>query len=41
MVHGNAWDEANEEALKLCRNDESAVYISPFDDQLIWFILIM
>ena len=33
-VHGSVWDEANEEALRLCR--EGGVYVPPFDHPDIW-----
>lgn len=35
LVHGQVWDEANEEALRLCMS-EMAVYIPPFDHPDIW-----
>jgi L-serine/L-threonine ammonia-lyase len=34
-VRGGVWDEANEEALRLCR-DAAAVYVPPFDHPDIW-----
>ncbi len=34
-VYGNVWDEAHEHALKLAQRD-NAVYVSPFDDPLLW-----
>lgn len=34
-VHGKVWDEANEEALRLC-GAEDAVYVPPFDHPDIW-----
>lgn len=34
-VHGSVWDEANEEALRLC-HAEGAVYVPPFDHPDIW-----
>jgi L-serine/L-threonine ammonia-lyase len=35
IVHGNVWDEANEEALRLCA-EPHAVYVPPFDHPDIW-----
>jgi L-serine/L-threonine ammonia-lyase len=35
IVHGNVWDEANEEALRLCALP-GAVYVPPFDHPDIW-----
>jgi L-serine/L-threonine ammonia-lyase len=35
VVHGNVWDEANEEALRLCAAPD-AVYVPPFDHPDIW-----
>jgi L-serine/L-threonine ammonia-lyase len=35
IVHGEAWDEANEEALRLCTRP-GAVYVPPFDHPDIW-----
>ena len=39
-VHGDAWDEANQLALKLVREDPSTAYIPPFDDPAIWEVCI-
>lgn len=36
IVHGAAWDEADQEAKKICSQIESAFYVHPFDHQLIW-----
>lgn len=35
IVHGNVWDDANEEALRLCA-EPGAVYVPPFDHPDIW-----
>ena len=35
IVHGNVWDETNEEALRLCQSS-GTVYIPPFDHPDIW-----
>ena len=35
IVHGNVWDETNEEALRMCHTP-GAVYIPPFDHPDIW-----
>jgi L-serine/L-threonine ammonia-lyase len=35
IVHGKVWDEANEEALRLC-SAPGAVYVPPFDHPDIW-----
>jgi L-serine/L-threonine ammonia-lyase len=35
IVHGKVWDEANEEALLLCR-EPGTVYVPPFDHPDIW-----
>ncbi|MEN3367474.1 MAG: L-serine/L-threonine ammonia-lyase [Burkholderiales bacterium] len=35
IVHGKVWDEANEEALRLC-TAPGAVYVPPFDHPDIW-----
>lgn len=35
MVHGNVWDEANQEALRMCE-EEGTVYVPPFDHPDIW-----
>ncbi|HZI12919.1 MAG TPA: pyridoxal-phosphate dependent enzyme [Myxococcus sp.] len=35
VVHGTVWDEANEEALRLCGTAEAA-YVPPFDHPDIW-----
>jgi len=35
LVHGAIWDEANQEALRLCEQPQ-AVYIPPFDHPDIW-----
>jgi L-serine/L-threonine ammonia-lyase len=35
QVHGQAWDDANEVALRLCRAGEAA-YVPPFDHPDIW-----
>lgn len=34
-IHGEVWDEAHEYALKLAKKS-GAVYVSPFDDPLLW-----
>jgi L-serine/L-threonine ammonia-lyase len=36
IVHGAAWDEADQEARKLCSQIESCFYVHPFDHPLIW-----
>lgn len=36
VVHGQVWNEADEHAHELQRNDPEAVYVSPFDDELLW-----
>lgn len=35
IVHGNVWDETNEEALRLCQAS-GTVYVPPFDHRDIW-----
>ncbi|RJG08160.1 pyridoxal-phosphate dependent enzyme [Noviherbaspirillum cavernae] len=35
IVHGDVWDDSNEEALRLCMNPR-AVYVPPFDHPDIW-----
>jgi L-serine/L-threonine ammonia-lyase len=35
IVHGSVWDEANEEALRLCRQP-GVLYVPPFDHPDIW-----
>jgi L-serine/L-threonine ammonia-lyase len=35
IVHGTVWDEANEEALRLCKSP-ATVYVPPFDHPDIW-----
>lgn len=35
IVHGEVWDETNEEALRLCKNPR-ATYVPPFDHPDIW-----
>jgi len=35
VVHGAVWDEANEEALRLCKASQAA-YVPPFDHPDIW-----
>jgi L-serine/L-threonine ammonia-lyase len=35
IVHGDVWDEANQHAIQLAE-DQEAVYVSPFDDPLLW-----
>lgn len=35
LVHGDIWDEANQEALRLCEQP-GAIYIPPFDHPDIW-----
>jgi L-serine/L-threonine ammonia-lyase len=35
IVHGEVWDEANQEALRLC-SEPGAVYVPPFDHPDIW-----
>ncbi|RZI44584.1 pyridoxal-phosphate dependent enzyme [Herbaspirillum sp. HC18] len=35
IVHGSVWDETNQEALRLCKED-GTVYIPPFDHRDIW-----
>lgn len=35
VVHGDVWDEANQEALRLC-SEPGAVYVPPFDHPDIW-----
>lgn len=35
IVHGNVWDETNEEALRMCKTP-GVVYIPPFDHPDIW-----
>jgi L-serine/L-threonine ammonia-lyase len=34
-IHGEVWDEAHQHALQLA-DDSAAVYVSPFDDPLLW-----
>ena len=36
IVFGNVWDITNEEALRLSKLEENALYVSPFDHELIW-----
>lgn len=35
IVHGEAWDEANEEALRIA-SQPGHTYVHPFDDPLVW-----
>jgi L-serine/L-threonine ammonia-lyase len=35
IVHGDVWDDTNEEALRLCK-EPGAVYVPPFDHPDIW-----
>lgn len=35
IVHGKVWDEANDYCLRQAK-EENAVYVSPFDDELLW-----
>lgn len=36
VVHGTVWDIADKHARERAEADRSAVYVSPFDDQLLW-----
>lgn len=36
IIHGDAWDEANAEALKIFSTTKNSYYIPPFDHPLIW-----
>lgn len=36
IVHGDAWDETDVEARRVCAMLDSAGYIPPFDHELIW-----
>lgn len=36
VVHGTVWNLADEHARKLAQAESTAVYVSPFDDRLLW-----
>lgn len=36
MIHGDVWDETDQKAREICQKNPSALYVSPFDDELIW-----
>jgi len=35
IIHGTVWDEAHEYSLLLAK-EKNAIYVSPFDDELLW-----
>eukprot|EP01116_Phalansterium_solitarium_P010710 TRINITY_DN2583_c0_g1_i1.p1 TRINITY_DN2583_c0_g1~~TRINITY_DN2583_c0_g1_i1.p1 ORF type:complete len:207 (-),score=40.13 TRINITY_DN2583_c0_g1_i1:92-664(-) len=36
LVHGAAWDDANDLALKIVAETPGAAYVHPFDDPIVW-----
>lgn len=36
IVHGAAWDEANEHAMQLLSEQDGAFFVHPFDHEIIW-----
>ncbi|CAF0724486.1 unnamed protein product [Brachionus calyciflorus] len=36
IIHGDIWDEADKQARDLCNKNKSALYVPPFDNELIW-----
>ncbi len=41
IKHGKIWDEADEEARKVCKLTDGACYVHPFDDPLVWFVFFL
>ena len=35
-VHGQVWNETNDEALRVVRQTDKSAYIHPFDDPIVW-----
>lgn len=36
MIYGDVWDETDQKAREICNQNKSALYVSPFDHELIW-----